>query len=220
MVSQRPNPRPTVVLGCEFKERFTGLITDGTSQHALLFTHIKPILRQLIACQTYGLESYQMLASGVSIKSTLCAEVAALFSMLFDAQRARGLLDGFSVLLALQDVVDAYRNTRFALTMRCEMDSMKLWPHNGTSLPLARKYFEDLFALKRLTEQDTRLEIDMVNRYQATRIDKYTTLVRKVAPKWVTDIHNKATWGRSMTMRRTGPCMTAYSPGTPNTTLG
>ena len=152
MVSHRPDPRPTAVPGYEFKERFTGLITDGTSQHAILVTHIKHILRQLIACQRYGLESYQTLASDVSIKSTLCAEVAALFSMLFEAQRARGLLDCFSVLLALQDLVDAYRDTRFALTMRREMDSInfaiKLWPHNGTCLPLARKYFEDLFALK------------------------------------------------------------------------
>ena len=53
----------------------------------------------------------------------------------------------------------------------------------------------------------------MANRYKATRIDKYTTLARKVAPKWVTDIHNKATRGRSTTMRRTGPCMTYTARG-------
>ena len=195
MVSQRPDPRPTAVLGCEFKERFTGLITDGTSQHALLFTHIKPILRQLIACQTYGLESYQMLASGVSIKSTLCAEVAALFSTLFEARRARGLLDGFAVLLALQDLVDAYHDTRSSLTMHREIDSIKSWPHNGSSTPLAKNFFEDLFARERLTEQDTRLEMDTANRYKATRDDKYTMLVRKVAPTWVTDIHSKTPQG-------------------------
>jgi len=135
-----------------------------------------------------------MLAVGVFIESTLCTEVAAFISTLFEACRARGLLDGFAVLLALQDLVDTYHDTRPALTMRCEIDSIKSWPHNGSSVPLAKFFevlFEDLFVRERLTEQDTRLEMDTVNRYKATRDDKYTMLVRKVAPTWVTDIHSK-----------------------------
>jgi len=42
-----------------------------------------------------------MLAAGVFIESTLCSEVAFLFSSSFDIRWKRGLLDGFLVLLAL-----------------------------------------------------------------------------------------------------------------------
>jgi len=195
MVSQGPDPCPTAAPPNEFKERFTCLIMNRAGQHALLIQHLKPVLRQLIASQMYWLEACWMLAVGVFIESTLCAEVAALFSTLFEARRARGLLDGFAVLLALQDLVDAYHDTRSSLTMHREIDSIKSWPHNGSSTPLAKNFFEDLFARERLTEQDTRLEMDTANRYKATRDDKYTMLVRKVAPTWVTDIHSKTPQG-------------------------
>jgi len=56
-----------------------------------------------------------MLAAGVFIESTLCSKVASLFSSLFDIRRKCGLLDGFPVLLALQDLVGAYRDSRSAL---------------------------------------------------------------------------------------------------------
>jgi len=96
----------------------------------------------------YGLEPYQMLVAGVFIELTLCAEVVAFFPTLFEAQRTQGPVDGFSVLLALQDLINAYSDTRFALAMRREMDIVKSWPHNGSSVPLAKKFFEDLFALE------------------------------------------------------------------------
>jgi len=95
------DPRPTPAQRFEVKERFAGLITDGAGQQALLDQHLESVLRQLIANQMFGLQTYQMLAAGVFIKSTLCSEVASLFSSLFDTRRKRGLLDGFPVLLAL-----------------------------------------------------------------------------------------------------------------------
>jgi len=85
-------------------------------------------LRQLIANQMFGLQVYQMLAAGVFIESTLCSEVASLFSSLFNGRRKRGLLDGFLVLLALQDLVDAYRDSRSAATMEQDKNNIKLWP--------------------------------------------------------------------------------------------
>jgi len=98
MVARGPDPRPTVSPRYEVKDCFTGLITDGSGRQALLVKHLKPILHQLIANQMFGLVPYQKLATGVFIESTLCAEVASLFSTLFEARQARGLLDGFQVL--------------------------------------------------------------------------------------------------------------------------
>ena len=86
------DPRPTPAQHFEVKERFTGLITDRASQQALLVKHLKPVLRQLIANQMFGLQTFQLLAAGVFIESTLCSEVASLFSSLFNTRRERGLL--------------------------------------------------------------------------------------------------------------------------------
>jgi len=72
MVSPREDPRPTPAQRFEVKEHFTGLITDGAGQQALLVKHLKPVLRQLIANQMFGLQTYQLLAAGVFIESTLC----------------------------------------------------------------------------------------------------------------------------------------------------
>jgi len=83
-------------------------------------------LRQLIANQMFGLLTYQKLALGVFIEFSLCAEVASLFSTFFETRWARGLLDGFPVLQALQELVDVCRDSRSALTMRREMDNIKL----------------------------------------------------------------------------------------------
>jgi len=163
MVSHGPDPSPTLAPRYELKEPFISLITDGPGKHALLVRYLKPVLRQLIACQMYRLEPYHMLVVGVFIMLTLCAEVMAFFSMLIEAQRAQGLLDVFAVLLVLQDLVDAYHNTRSALPMRNEMDSVKSRPHNGSSVPLAKKFSEDFFWLEQVTEQDTRLEVDTAN---------------------------------------------------------
>jgi len=57
MVSQGPDPRPTAAPRYEFKERFTSLITNRAGQYELLAQHLKPVLRQLIASQMYGLEA-------------------------------------------------------------------------------------------------------------------------------------------------------------------
>jgi len=72
MVSPSEDPRPTPAQRFEVKECFTGLITDGAGQQALLVKHLKPVLRQLIANQMFGLQTYQLLAAGVFIESTLC----------------------------------------------------------------------------------------------------------------------------------------------------
>jgi len=125
MVARSEDPRPTPAQRFEVKERFTGLITDEASQQALLLKHLKAVLRQLIANQMFGLQTYQLLTVGVFIESTLCCEMASLLSSLFDTRWERGLLDGFPVLLSLQDLVDAYRNSRSALTMQREMDNIK-----------------------------------------------------------------------------------------------
>ena len=138
MVALGADPRPTPAQHFEVKERFTGLITDGAGQQALLVEHLKPVLRQLIANQMFGLQTYQLLAAGVFIESTLCSEVASLFSSLFNTCQERGLLDGFPVLLALQDLVDAYRDSISALTMQREKDNITSWPHGGSSVVLAR----------------------------------------------------------------------------------
>jgi len=84
MVAHGPDPRLTAASRYEVKERFTGMITDGPGQHALLVKHLKNVLRLLIANQMFGLVPYQQLATGVFIKSTLCAEVAILFSTFFE----------------------------------------------------------------------------------------------------------------------------------------
>ena len=114
------------------------MITDGGGQQVLPIEHLQPVLRQLIANQMFRLHIYQMLAAGVFIESTLCSEVAFLFSSSFDIRWKRGLLDGFLVLLALQDLVDAYRDSRSALTMQREKDNITSWPHGGSSVVLAR----------------------------------------------------------------------------------
>jgi hypothetical protein len=129
MVPRSEDPRPTPAQRCEVKEHFTGLITDGAVQQALLVTHLKPVLRQLITNQMFGLQTYQLLAVGVFIESTLCSEVVSLFSTLFEARQARGLLDGFPVLQVIQDLVDTYCDSRSALTIQREMDNIKSWPH-------------------------------------------------------------------------------------------
>jgi len=146
MVTRGEDPRPTPAHHSEVKERFTDLITDGAGQQALLLKHLKPVLRQLIANQMFGLQTYQLFAVDVFIESTLCCEVVSLFSSLFNTHWERELLDGFPVLLSLQDLVDAYRDSRSALTMQREMDNIKLWPQSGSSVALARKFFQDLFA--------------------------------------------------------------------------
>jgi len=56
---------------------------------------------------------------------------------------------------------------------------------------MARKFFEDLFAREQLTEQDTCHELDTANQYKTTRVDEYSILVRAMAFKWMTDIHDK-----------------------------
>jgi len=122
------------------------LITDGPGQHSLLVKHLKPVLHQLIANQMFRLVPYQQFAGVVFIESTLCAKVAALFSSFFEARRAWGLLYGFAVLLALQDLVDAYHVSRSAPTMRRVMDNNKSCHHNGSSVVMAKKFFEELFA--------------------------------------------------------------------------
>jgi len=152
--------RPTPAQRFEVKERFTGLITHGAGQQALLVKHLEPVLRQLIANQMFGLQVYQMLAAGVFIESTLCSEVASLFSSLFNTRRKRGLLDGFPVLLALQDLVDAYRDSRSAATMEWDKDNIKSWPEGGSSVAMALKFFQDFFAREQLTKQETRQELD------------------------------------------------------------
>ena len=142
------DPRPTPAQCFEVKKRFTGLITDGTGQQALLVQRLEPVFRQHIANQIFGLQTYQMLAAEVFIKSTLCSEVATLFSSLFNTRWRRGLLDGFPVLLALQDLVDAYRDSRSAHTMQQEKDNITSWPHSGSSVALARQFFLDFSALE------------------------------------------------------------------------
>jgi len=52
MVAHGQDPRPTLAQRHEVKERFTGLITDGSGQQALLVKHLKLILRQLTSCQS------------------------------------------------------------------------------------------------------------------------------------------------------------------------
>jgi len=54
MVARGQDPRPTLAQRHEVKERFTGLITDGSGQEALLVKHLKLILRQLTSCQSDG----------------------------------------------------------------------------------------------------------------------------------------------------------------------
>jgi len=136
MVPRSEDPRPTPAQRCEVKEHFTGLITDGAVQQALLVTHLKPVLRQLITNQMFGLQTYQLLAVGVFIESTLCSEVVSLFSSLFNNCQERGLLDGFLVLLSLQDLVDVYPDSRSALNIQREMYNIKLWSHGGSSVSL------------------------------------------------------------------------------------
>jgi hypothetical protein len=80
LVARGVATRPTPAHCFEVKERFTGLITHGAGQQALLVKHLEPVLRQLIANQMFGLEVYQMLAAGIFIESTLCTEVASLYS--------------------------------------------------------------------------------------------------------------------------------------------
>jgi len=102
------------------------------------------------------------------------------------------VLDGFPVLLALQDLVDAYRDSRSALTMQREKDNIKSWPHSGSSVALPRKFFHDFFARERLTEKGTRHELDSAHQYVATRPEEYSNFVRQSAPTWVVAIHNVA----------------------------
>jgi len=145
-VARGVQTRPTPAHHFEVKERFTGLITHGAGQQALLVKHLEPVLRQLIANQMFGLQVYQVLAVGIFIESTLCTEVASLYSSLFNTRRKRGLLDGFPVLLALQDLVDAYRDSRSAGTMERDKNNIKSWPEGGSSVAMARQFFQDFFA--------------------------------------------------------------------------
>jgi len=103
--------------------------------------------------------------------------VASLFSSLSNTYQERGLLDGFPVLLALQDLVDAYHDSRSALTMQLEKDNIKSWPHGGSSVALARKFFHDFFAREQLTEQETRHELDSAHQYVATRPEEYSKFI-------------------------------------------
>jgi len=194
-VARGVETHPTPAQRFEVKERFTGLITHGAGQQALLVKHLEPVLRQLIANQMFGLQVFQMLAAGVFIESTLCPEVAALYSSLFKTRRKRGLLDGFPVLLALQDLVDAYRDSRSAATMERDKNNIKSWPEGGSSVAMARQFFQEFFAREQLTEQETRHEHDTAHRYVATLPDQYSKFVRQSAPSWVVAIHNGATPG-------------------------
>jgi len=115
--------------------------------------------------------------------------------MLANTRRKRGLLDGFPVLLALQDLVDAYRDSRSAATMERDKNNIKSWPEGGSSVAMARQFFQDFFAREQLTEQETRQELDSAHRYVATRPKEYSKFVRQSAPAWVVAIHNKATPG-------------------------
>jgi len=63
LVSCGPDVRPKAAPRYEVKERFTGLIMDGPGQHLLLVKHLKPVLRQLIANQMFGLAPYQKLTA-------------------------------------------------------------------------------------------------------------------------------------------------------------
>ena len=108
------------------------------SKRYLSSTSIEPVLHQLIANQMFGLQVHHMLAAGIFIESTLCTEVAALYASLFKTRRKRGLLDGFPVLLALQDLVDAYRDSRSAATMERDKNNIKSWPEGGSSVAMAR----------------------------------------------------------------------------------
>jgi len=103
--------------------------------------------------------------------------VASLFSSLFDTRWQRGLLDGFLVLLLLQDLVDTYRDSRSALTMQREKDNIKSWPHGGSSVALAQKFFHNFFARERLAEQETRHELDSAHQYVVTHPEKYSKFV-------------------------------------------
>jgi len=125
----------------------------------------------------FGLQTYELLAVGAIVESTLCSEVASVFSSLFYTRRERGLLDGFLVLLALQGLVDAYRDSRSALTMQREKDNIKSWPHGGSSVALAQKFFHNFFARERLAEQETRHELDSAHQYVVTHPEKYSKFV-------------------------------------------
>jgi len=129
----------------------------------------------------FGLHIYQMLAVGVFIESTLWSEVASLFSSLFNARWNRGLLDGFLVLLALQDLVDVYCDLRSALTMEGEKDNFKLCPHSGYSVALALKFLHHFFARDQLTKQETRHELDLAHQYVVICPEEYSKFIRQSA---------------------------------------
>jgi len=57
---------------------------------------------------------------------------------------------------------------------------------------LARQFFKDLFARERLTEEETRHELDSANQYVSTRANGYSKVVRASAPTWVLAIHSQA----------------------------
>jgi len=79
MVAPSQDSRPTSAQRFEFKESFTGLITDGSGQQVLLIKHLKPVLRQLIANQMFELQTFQLLAVGVFIETTLRGSLSLLF---------------------------------------------------------------------------------------------------------------------------------------------
>jgi len=75
------------------------------------------------------------------------------------------------------DLVDAYRDSRSALTMQREKDNITSWPHSGSSVALAQKFFLNFFARERLIEQETRHELDSAHQYVATRPEEYSKFV-------------------------------------------
>jgi len=74
-------------------------------------------------------------------------------------------------------LVDAYRNSRSALTMERERANITSWPHGGSSVVLARKFFHDFFAQEQLTEQETHHELDLAHQYVATLPEEYSKIV-------------------------------------------
>jgi len=61
--------------------------------------------------------------------------------------------------------------------MQLEKDNIKSWPHGGSSVALARKFFHDFFAREQLTEQETRHELDSAHQYVATRPEEYSKFI-------------------------------------------
>ena len=105
-----------------------------------------------------------------------------LRSSLFNTRRKRGMLDGFQVLLALQDLVDAYRDSRSVATMQRDKDNIKSWPDGCSSVAMALNFVQYFFAREQLTEQQTRQELDSVHQYVATRPAEYSKFIWQSAP--------------------------------------